>query len=612
MKSHPIIELSEHLFSADAAAASGVRERGLRELSKALDLSNAYAWGRAIGKVLDISPSEMYFRAAVESFSRWIDDDDYDSFIQELMQLLGKISVKHLSLLCVAVSGLDLSQSDVQLFRTLSPLPHRSREVLERILQGLQETLRSKSEAPNSKLSALEVDALAKEINSLIELQRVLELLPIEENYREQAKLCFSSDSDELKETLLIRVLLSPSTTAESIKPLHKLLLKEKDLINSLLELSIEAFQRLRANVSGLMHKHSAEVLLKKALIIFDDAETARFHAALNIMLAGCSDEFHIHLELALVLREYDPGANEIVTFIESKLLLSQLSFSLTEGNLLPHERIHSHSVTSSVNTYDLSSGEQRSQLLSEVLDTIHPVNSHQLRLILKLMRAWGMSCAINVDELTSLWTNLMLKPEHFNFLTNRSLASFAKDWQNFLSVAKAHCIEDVVVEALLMDVGVVNGRVCNTRASEEHVGFITDPIMLRDWCAYMSDANQVIIDVALGGESAESALARLQFVSQLDECLLLFIPVMVSAEALYRFPLLHILVKSMMDRYTGRIMSRATESFVVDDSLKNLCLHDCLRIIGSNVLPMVFSPIPILGKLCTEGNVYEAALLYW
>ena len=577
-------------------------------MSKALTLSNAHAWGRAIGKVLDVSPSEMYLRAAVESYCQWwMHDYSYDSFEQDLVPVLGKISVKHLSFLCLTISGLDSSQSDVLLFRDISPPPHKSREGLEIILQGLQNATRSKS-----GFSTLELDALVREIASLIELQHVLEMLPVDGTFRTQAKQCFASDSTELKEIFFIDVLLSPTTSAESIRPLHKLLLQDKDALNSLLRLSIEAFRRLLADASGLDVKLSAEDLLQKSLTVFDDAEVERFHCALRDILAECSDALPRCVDLALVLKEYDARANDVVMLIESKLLLSQMRFAINDGDRPLYERLTRGSSPPDETAFYLGSEQQRSKLLSAVLDALHPVDSSQLRLVLVLMRVWGMSCTHTLDELTSLWAEVAFKPQDVSLSTNRSLTTFANDWQQFLSVAKDNGIEDIVVETLLIDINIVNWCDCKPLAGEERAGFTSDAGALREWVSFLSDANKVIIDVVLGGDYAESALARIRSMNQLDECLLLFIPVAVSAEALYRFPHLHILAKSMMERYSARITSRCAESLVADDVLQHLSLHDLTRMIGSKTLPMVFSPLPILSKLCLGGNVFEAALLHW
>ena len=549
----------------------------------------------------------MYLRAAVESYCQWMHDNSYDSFEQDLMPVLGKISVKHLSFLCQAMSGLDCSQSDVQLFRDLSPPPLKSREGLEIILQGLQNATRSKS-----GFSTLELDAPVREIASLIELQHVLEMLPVDGTFRVQAKQCFASDSDELKEIFFIDVLLSPTSSAESIRPLHKLLLQDKDAVNSLPRLSIEAFRRLLADASVRDVKLSAENLLQKSLTVFDDAEVERFHCALRNILAECSDALPRCLDLALVLKEYDARANDVVMLIESKLLLSQMRFAITDGDRPLYERLTRGASPPDEATFSLGSEQQRSKLLSAVLDALHPVDSPQLRLVLRLMRTLGMSCAHTLDELTSLWAKVAFRPQDISLSTNRSLTTFANDWQQFLSVAKGHGIEEIVVETLLIDINIVNWCNCKPLAGGREAKFISDPNMLREWVSFVSDVNMVIVDVALGGAFADSALERIQLMDQLDECLLLFIPVTVSAEALYRFPYLYILVKSMMERYSARITSRCAESVVADDVLQHLSLQDCLRMIGSKTLPMVFSPLPILSNLCFGGNVYEAALLHW
>lgn len=597
----------EHLFPSDLATASDAREKGIIELCKVLCLSNVQAWGRAIGRVLDISPSEMHLRAAVESIRRSPNDVLED--LQGLKTALNKMCSDHLLVLSHTISGLEYSHQCIKLNQYISLPPSISRELLETICRGLRVSARSKSTTHNSSLSAIEIEAIVKDIMPLIELQHVLELLPKDDYFHAKAKSSINAKR-EFKEDFLIDALLSSVTSPEAIHHLYRFLTEEN--FPSLVNVFSDACKRI-LNMQKAEAMLSMETLLKRPSTLLSDAEIEELHNNIFQMLTQCQEDYGKYLALAWVFKEYDARSANLVLLLESKSIIQLIKFDESKIEApLSEKVVLNASSPEGGGLYDIGIEMQRSSLLDVILQSLNTVDSSQMRKVLQLMRAWGMSCTVTLDELTRVWAVSTLRPKDSIFSKSRKSAKFQKCWERFLSIARAYAMEEIILEVLLVDVNIVNWLLSFESDPVNETGFLSSPHALNEWVSFMSDRNRITIEIALGGKMADAASEKIKPSDQLDEIVSLLIPVTLSGKVLYEFAHLHSIVGSVTDRYSKRISFCCEDYSIRENSLQRLTLSDCIQYFCGHALPMVLSPLQIFMKLCVEGHFYEAAQLYW
>lgn len=538
------MHLVESLFPS-ALDEGESRSKGIIELSKVLSVSTVAAWSRAVGRLLDISPSELYLRAAWRSIvtsnttlSSTEDTRSNDMMIavmeSHIRECLARMRLSHRICLCMAISGvlsnptnetlslLDSSSLTFGEFNLSPPLtpscplpPLLALQLLTLIQDAClcQSTISASSSRAISSLSltssnveAAETATFNLQIKSLLNWCELMISLPASLQAHCRDQLVYFSPSG--LEDVIISALTHYEVDVEALLCKASLFLCVRCPTSYQLPPPLFLLQR---SLSSIINNSESSIkkavvdvstIMGKALAVLSSSELKELFSFVRALLTTISPNSNSErlmrvrrlLRLAkLFSRLYDPEAALVVIWLQT-LLLS--SFSLS--NLPLHE-------------ISITTDEDKVILFNRILQNMAEGDpkcesllspAPRFRLLVKLLRCWGFSSHSSVPMAFSHFASSSTVLTGLK--TAKDLAPPLK-----LSFAAKHCWEGMfqqlhfihewtgsmnlfLLEVLVVDIGVFGWADYENKATEaapltdayayRNLSILENPTSLTSW----------------------------------------------------------------------------------------------------------------------------------
>jgi hypothetical protein len=548
------------LAEEDVATA----ETGLRELCTVLTLESVVAWGRAVGRLLGVGPSDLYLRGAFIALAT-ANAEQLEGVLQSLRRVVNKLQASHVRCLCMAICSQDYSITGVtwMLPKCVELNPTDVIRILQIIANCFDPTVVSKP--GKTALAAEETDGIVKLIDKLIKWNRVLQIAP---TLRIELSDSLSGDFFVF-ERVLVSLLLSPEGGLQTAMNLHSLLhdythstCDDSYTLPSFLTLLLQACDKL---VSGSVAEVSS--LVRACMSVLREEELAlvfrRLHRGLT-RRRDAGDLTHLQAALRVVreLEELEGSGTWARQLLETRILLLELRIPC--GNMVHVHWDGGEEKEEESYEYCLDNEEDKLQLLRHVIAALEQVRSIDLRLLMRLLRCWGMSVCGSVGDAMASWVPCTLEIWGASSLTCKTPLSADLPYSE-------HCVacielvlssalttipttieqEEELLELLVVDAGIMHwGR--RTAGMASRTGVLNTPASLLVWAAPLSVNFNVLLRACLGGEFAD-ALISFSGNEAADPLVLLIASITASPQSLLSSPHLADMTRGCLKRFQDR-----------------------------------------------------------
>lgn len=542
-------------------------------------MQNALSWGRAVGRVLEVGPSELYMLGIIGSIST---ASELSELLPEISVLIGKIRAPHVSQLCSELCGIRQS--------LLSRQPAYSfvLQVLDTIRARVTEVQsKTAKSAPVSGSSTVALDsaesdlllALTADLASFI---RILDALPLP--LHNDFRATYGQSTPTLQDTFL-SVLLHDEVQGEDTAHLFALFTERCVLLNQeLLPLPLMLTRAADALFDGHLDAASAAASLQaKASAVLTAETRSAFYTHLQSLLdsedSAVSTE--TRLTVAKVFSASLPSTGASVRLLELHQILDDLHVHCDSNSVIPTRSIRterSGGLVALQQCYYISEESDRETIVMNLLASGLALDEASARLLLRLVRLLHFSAYGDIASALDYWTEQLICADSMTPSYQPSEAC-VRCWRGLLQALRRRSdLEGLILEFFVVDVGVF---------ASLHSGLAAGEVV--EWTSGLSRQCQLHIQLVIGGARADDAL-RSMCAEELDALCLLLVPVTASPEALLASPHLPLILQSTRDR-----------------------LH--MADPGTPLFPsrgLAFSPLILLYNLLRAHCLHEALQLYW